>query len=61
MTVAGVARPEAVLSSIFGDFSFWVSVTARTKGEASRCPKCNPQSAQGPSVPQSASIRNPPC
>eukprot|EP00969_Alexandrium_andersonii_P048404 2123326-Alexandrium_andersonii.AAC.1 len=22
---------------------------------------CNPQSAQGPSAPQSASIRNPPC
>eukprot|EP00969_Alexandrium_andersonii_P178854 7906917-Alexandrium_andersonii.AAC.1 len=26
-----------------------------------RGPKCNPQSAQGPSVLQSASLRNPPC
>eukprot|EP00969_Alexandrium_andersonii_P013699 597746-Alexandrium_andersonii.AAC.1 len=31
---------------------FWVPYVAR-------CPKRNPQSAQGPSVPQSASIRNP--
>eukprot|EP00969_Alexandrium_andersonii_P221587 9786746-Alexandrium_andersonii.AAC.1 len=26
-----------------------------------RCPKCTPQSAQCPSILQSASIRNPPC
>eukprot|EP00969_Alexandrium_andersonii_P099369 4383972-Alexandrium_andersonii.AAC.1 len=26
-----------------------------------RCPRCSPQSAQGPSLLQSASIRNPPC
>eukprot|EP00969_Alexandrium_andersonii_P334804 14796788-Alexandrium_andersonii.AAC.1 len=25
------------------------------------CPKCNPQSAQGPSALQFASVRNPPC
>eukprot|EP00969_Alexandrium_andersonii_P067202 2964570-Alexandrium_andersonii.AAC.1 len=29
--------------------------------DSTRCPKCDPQSIQGPSALQSASIRNPPC